>query len=71
MPTDEPTFRPRAAVQNRKLEELATMTEEEFRVAFKSSPVKRAKWVGLKRNVGAALARWDDREADPPNCIDQ
>jgi len=35
------------------MSELARMTEEEFRAAFKGSPVKRAKWLGLKRNVGA------------------
>jgi hypothetical protein len=30
------------------------MSEEEFRLAFKGSAVKRAKWRGLRRNVEAA-----------------
>ena len=31
------------------------LTEEQFRVAFKGSPVKRAKYAGLRRNAEAAL----------------
>jgi epoxyqueuosine reductase QueG len=54
-------------VVGRTLGELAEMTEEEFRVAFKGSPVKRAKWRGLMRSVGAALARSDDPDADHPS----
>ena len=32
-------------------------------MAFKGSPVKRAKWRGLFRNAAAALASRDDAEA--------
>ena len=39
------------------------MTEDEFRVQFKGSPVKRTKWRGLLRNVAAALAGSDDPKA--------
>src|SRR5579862_8338256 len=46
--TEEPAFQPRPATRLR-LSELARMTEEEFRVAFKGSAVKRAKWRGLRR----------------------
>jgi len=41
----EPAFQPRPATRLR-LSELACISEEEFRVAFKGSPVKRAKWRG-------------------------
>ena len=51
--TNEPAFQPRPAMRLR-LSELARMTEDEFRMAFKGSAVKRAKWRGLMRNVGAA-----------------
>jgi len=50
-PTTEPAFQPRPATRLR-LSELARMTEAEFRAAFKGSSVKRAKWRGLRRNVG-------------------
>jgi epoxyqueuosine reductase len=38
-----------------KLESLAAMDEEEYRQAFRGSPVKRAKWRGLVRNACIAL----------------
>ena len=39
------------------------MTEDQFRVAFKGSPVKRAKRRGLLRNAALALAGRDDAKA--------
>src|SRR5947209_3250691 len=47
VPTVEPAFQPRPATTGRTLEELALLTEEEFRDQFKGSPVKRAYWRGL------------------------
>jgi epoxyqueuosine reductase len=46
---------PRFAAQNYapELEELATLSEEEFREKFRGSAVKRAKFAGLQRNVKA------------------
>jgi epoxyqueuosine reductase len=38
-----------------RLEWLAAMTEEEFRAAFRGSPIKRTKWRGLVRNACIAL----------------
>jgi hypothetical protein len=38
------------------------MTEEEFRGEFKGSPVKRAKWYGLRRNVEAVLTGTERRK---------
>ena len=54
-PTTEPAFQARQVTVSSSLSDLAKMCEEEFRVAFKDSPVKRAKYTGLKRNVLAAL----------------
>jgi epoxyqueuosine reductase len=39
-----------------RLERLAVMNEEEFRVAFRNSAVKRTKWRGLVRNACIALS---------------
>ena len=55
---EESLFQPR-------LEWLASMTEEEFRVIFRGSPIKRTKWRGLIRNAcialgNSALARGSD-----------
>jgi epoxyqueuosine reductase len=38
------------------VEELALLSEEEFREQFRGSAVKRAKWRGLLRNVAAAAS---------------
>jgi epoxyqueuosine reductase len=38
-----------------RLEWLAAMSEEEFRTAFRGSPVKRTKWKGMVRNACIAL----------------
>jgi epoxyqueuosine reductase len=52
--TDEPAFQPREATTVPRLTDLLTMTEEGFREKFRGSPVKRAKWQGLRRNTVAA-----------------
>jgi len=52
-PTNEAAFRPRPENTHMALSDWDTMTEEEFRRRFKTSPVKRAKWRGMKRNADA------------------
>ena len=47
------------------LVELLDLTEEEFRVRFRRSPVKRAKWAGLRRNAAIALGNAGERSAVP------
>jgi epoxyqueuosine reductase len=47
------------------LTELLDMTEDEFRARFKYSPVKRAKWAGLRRNAAVALGNVGDPEGVP------
>lgn len=55
----EPAFAPRDAVRARDsrtlARELLAMTPEEFGVAFKGSPMKRARLRGLKRNAAVVL----------------
>jgi len=55
----EPAFAPREVLVGRDTRQLArgllAMTPEEFSVAFKGSPMKRAKLRGLKRNAAVVL----------------
>lgn len=49
-------FEPRPQLVNPDLEWLASLTPEQFREAFRGSPVRRAKRRGLLRNVAIAMA---------------
>lgn len=55
----EPRFEARAVVARKDAQALAAeilaMSEDEFRAAFKGSPMKRAKAKGLKRNAAEVL----------------
>jgi epoxyqueuosine reductase len=57
----EPSFQPRAAIAGKDAKTLAVetvaMSEEEFRVAFKGSAMKRAKVAGLRRNAAVVLGK--------------
>jgi len=48
-------FMPRPLLVNPDLEWLAGLSVEEFREVFRGSPVKRAKYNGLRRNVAVAM----------------
>jgi epoxyqueuosine reductase len=50
---EEPSFEPRHFAP--PLEELAGLTEDEFREVFRSSPIQRAKYAGFLRNVAIAM----------------
>jgi epoxyqueuosine reductase len=50
---DEPAFAPRHFAP--PLEDLAAITEEEFRSHFRGSPILRAKYAGFLRNVAIAM----------------
>jgi epoxyqueuosine reductase len=50
---EEPAFEPRHFAP--PLEDLAQLTEDEFRVMFRGSPVQRAKYTGFLRNVAVAM----------------
>lgn len=68
-------FAPRPGNRSPELRELATLTPEGFRQAFRKSPVKRTKWRGLLRNVAVALGNTRDESnldalQDLLNCDD-
>jgi epoxyqueuosine reductase QueG len=64
VPTEEPAFQPRKATTSANLADLLEMTAEEFREKFRKNAVKRAKWSGLLRNVGAALPSSSDGQRE-------
>jgi len=55
----------REELVNPALEWLAAMKEEDFRLVFRGSPVKRAKYSGLRRNVAIAMGNSGDRQFIP------
>jgi epoxyqueuosine reductase len=67
--TAQESFAPRRFAQHSlfspDLEWLASLTEEEFREAFRGSPVKRTKWRGLVRNACVALGNSGLRPGEP------
>ena len=67
-PLREEAFRARVVVAGKdaatRARELSEMSDDEFRIAFKGSPMKRAKLRGLKRNAAAVLGNAGDSAAD-------
>lgn len=55
-PTDNPAFAPRIENLNLKAEDIHLMTREGFTERFYKSPLKRAKYEGLRRNAEAILS---------------
>lgn len=59
LPLSEDAFRPRAAIVDKDARtlarELLAMSDDDFRIEFKGSPMKRAKLSGLKRNSAIVL----------------
>lgn len=53
--TNAPDFQPRPGLVNPALAWLAAMSEEEFREAFRGSPIRRTKRSGLRRNAAIAI----------------
>jgi epoxyqueuosine reductase len=53
--TNAEEFAPRAELVNPALDWLAEMSAEEFRSVFRGSPVRRAKFAGIRRNVAIAM----------------
>ncbi len=51
-PHQEPAFQPAEKLLNMKKPDWVELTEEVFRELFRRSPVKRAGYAGLKRNIG-------------------
>jgi epoxyqueuosine reductase len=61
-PTSLPEFQPREQLYHPELRWLAQMDEETYRRAFRGSPVKRAKYAGLRRNVAIAMGNSGNKE---------
>lgn len=53
--TPETGFRPRGSNAAPRLEEWSSMSQEEFSMRFKGSPIKRTKLAGLRRNMEVVL----------------
>ena len=65
-PPDRPEFQSRPAVgSSPALLPLLALSEAEFRERFRGSPIRRAKWAGLRRNVCVALGNLGDPVAVP------
>ncbi len=50
-PTTEAAFSPIPAVLNLSTKDWEDLTEENFKLVFKNSPLKRSKFAGIKRNL--------------------
>jgi epoxyqueuosine reductase QueG len=65
----EQSFRPREVIAGKDAHTLShdilAMDDENFRIAFKGSPMKRAKLGGLKRNAAVVLANMDVASPQP------
>lgn len=64
-PTSLPEFQPREKFFHPDLKWLAGMDVETYREVFRRSPVKRAKFSGLKRNVAIAMGNSGNKEFIP------
>ncbi len=60
--TQAPEFQPQPQSFHPDLASLAEMNEDTFRQTFRASPVKRAKYSGLKRNVAVAMGNSGRKE---------
>jgi epoxyqueuosine reductase len=55
-----PEFNPRPGLVNPALAWLASMNDEEYRQTFRRSPIKRARYPGLRRNIAVAMGNSGD-----------
>lgn len=66
LPLREEAFRPRAILAGKDprtlAREILSMSDENFRIAFKGSPMKRAKLRGLQRNAAVVLGNGDEED---------
>ncbi|MGH9587018.1 MAG: tRNA epoxyqueuosine(34) reductase QueG [Acidobacteriaceae bacterium] len=53
--TEDPELAPREALVNPALDWLASMTRDDFAKWFFGSPIKRARYEGLRRNIAIAM----------------
>jgi epoxyqueuosine reductase len=60
-----PDFQPRDGLFHPELQWLAEMDEAAYRDTFRGSPIKRAKFAGLKRNIAIAMGNSGNKEFVP------
>jgi len=60
-----PELSPRPELVNPALDWLAAMTADDFQRVFRGSPVKRARYSGLRRNVSVAMGNSGDQSFLP------
>jgi epoxyqueuosine reductase len=65
LPTSLPEFQPQEQIYHPELRRLAQLDEESYRRTFRGSPVKRAKYSGVKRNVAIAMGNSGVQEFIP------
>jgi epoxyqueuosine reductase len=63
--TEIDDFQPRPELVNPALEWVAAMSVEEFREAFRRSPVRRAKRTGIRRNAVIAMGNSGEQKFLP------
>jgi epoxyqueuosine reductase len=63
--TDAPEFQPEENLFHPRLSWIAEMSEEAYRRIFRLSPVKRAKYSGLRRNVAITMGNSGNRDFLP------
>jgi epoxyqueuosine reductase len=63
--TEAAEFQPRPGLVNPPLEQIASMTREDFQQTFRRSPVKRARYSGLRRNAVIAMGNSGERSFLP------
>jgi epoxyqueuosine reductase len=63
--TSQAELSPRESLVNPPLEQIAAMSIDEFRQLFRGSPVKRAKYSGLRRNCAVAMGNSRDPKFAP------
>ena len=61
--TDDPSFQPANMLPG--LDDLATLTEEEFDKRFAGSPIERSRYRGFLRNVAVAMGNSGNRQFLP------
>jgi epoxyqueuosine reductase len=64
-PTSLPEFEPQEKLYHPELRSLVQMDEDAYRRVFRGSPIKRAKYAGLRRNVAIAMGNSGNKEFLP------
>jgi epoxyqueuosine reductase len=61
----EADFQPKTELMNPPLEQIAELIQRQFQEVFRHSPVKRAKYSGLRRNAAVAMGNSGDPKFVP------